>query len=305
MTDPLIVLTRIWPTPERPSLGSFVRARTAGVPGVRVVKPRGGRVPRALIYAGLLIDALRVRHPRGVEAHMLVPTGFVGLLVARLRGVPLVVYAHGMDVWDWEPPIPPLRWLSRLVARRADRVVTNSEETSRQVRLLGARDPIVASPGVDLSRFTPTPRPAARRVLYLGGSDPRKGYAVARHLADTLVGPGLEELDPDRIPALIAEHDVVLVPSLAEPFGLVAVEAIASGRWVVANAVGGLPEIVEDGVNGTLVRDDDFAGALARIPEYEPQAVARTAARFSLEAWQAALDGIWIEVIEARRTPAR
>lgn len=296
MTDPLIVLTRIWPTTERPSLGSFVLARTTGVPGIRVVKPRGGRLPRALIYAGLLIDALRVRHPRGVEAHMLVPTGFVGLLVARLRGVPLVVYAHGMDVWDWKPPITPLRWLSRLVARSADRVVTNSEETARQVRLLGARDPIVAPPGVDLSRFTPTPRPAQRRVLYLGGIDPRKGYEVARGLADTLVGPGIEELDPDRIPALIAEHDVVLVPSLAEPFGLVAVEGIASGRWVIANAVGGLVEIVQDGVNGTLVRDGDFAAALANVPDYDPRAVARTVARFSLTTWQADLDRIWTEV---------
>ncbi|CAN5825443.1 glycosyltransferase family 4 protein [soil metagenome] len=305
MTDPLIVLTRIWPTPERPSLGSFVRARTTGVPGIRVVKPRGGRMPRALIYAVLLIDALRVRRPRGVEAHMLVPTGFVGLLVARLRGVPLVVYAHGRDVSDWKPPIAPLRWLSRLVARSADRVVTNSEETARQVRLLGARDPIVAPPGVDLSRFTPTPRPAARRVLYLGGGDPRKGYEVARGLADTLVGPGLDELDPDRIPALIAEHDVVLVPSLAEPFGLVAVEGIASGRWVIANAAGGLVEIVQDGVNGTLVHDGDFAAALAGVPDYDPETVARTVARFSLTAWQAELDRIWTDATAEGRTAAR
>jgi glycosyltransferase involved in cell wall biosynthesis len=137
-------------------------------------------------------------------------------------------------------------------------------------------------------------------VLYLGGDDPRKGYEVAARLADTLVGPGLEELEPERIPALIAAHDVVLVPSLAEPFGLVAVEAIASGRWVVANAVGGLPGIVIDGVNGTLVHDGDFAGALARVPDYDPAVVARTAERFSLESWQAALDGIWTAVLEAR-----
>jgi glycosyltransferase involved in cell wall biosynthesis len=257
------------------------------------------------VYAGLLVDALRVRRPRGVEAHMLVPTGFVGLLVARLRRVPLVVYAHGMDVWDWKPPIRPLRWLSRYVARSADRVVANSAETLRQVQALGARGAVVAPPGVDLSRFRPTPRPTERRVLYLGGDDPRKGYEVARGLADTLVGPGLTDLDPERIPALIAEHDVVLVPSLAEPFGLVAVEGIASGRWVVANAVGGLTEIVEDGVNGTLVRDGDYAAALARVPDYDPEAVARTAARFSLDAWQAALDRVWADVLAAGRTGSR
>ncbi|MGZ8476153.1 MAG: glycosyltransferase [Candidatus Limnocylindria bacterium] len=300
MTRPLLVLTRIWPRPDRPSLGTFVRDRVSGVPDVRVVKPPTGRMPRVLIYARLLLDALRVGSIRGVEAHMLTPTGFVGLLVARRRRVPLVVYAHGMDVWDWQRPPLPVRWLGRYVARHADRIVANSEHTARDVRAMGGREPVVAPPGADLSRFHPSPRPAERRVLYLGGDDPRKGYEVARGLADTLVGPGLEELDPDKVPALIAAHDVVLVPSLAEPFGLVAVEAIASGRWVVANAVGGLRDIVIDGVNGTLVEDGDFAGALARVPDYDPEVVARTAARFSLEAWQAALDRIWMEVLAER-----
>ena len=68
--------------------GSFVRARASRVPGVRVVKPRWSRLPRVLIYAVLLLDTLRVKQPRGIEAHMLIPTGFVGLLVARRRSGP-------------------------------------------------------------------------------------------------------------------------------------------------------------------------------------------------------------------------
>ncbi len=97
----------------------------------------------------------------------------------------------------------------------------------------------------------------------------------------------------DDLPALLAEHDVVLVPSHEEAFGLVAAEAIAAGRWVVARAVGGLPEVVEDGVNGTLVRDGDFAKALAAVPDYDPLAVAATAARFSIEAHRASMAAIW------------
>ena len=91
----------------------------------------------------------------------------------------------------------------------------------------------------------------------------------------------------------MATHDVVLVPSVAEAFGLVAVEAIASGRWVVARDVGGLRDIVISGVNGTLVSDGDFAAALAAIPDYDPVAVAATAGRFSLEAWQVAMESVW------------
>ena len=294
---PLLVLTRIWPTAERPSVGSFIRARVSGVPDVRVVKPRWSRIPRLLIYAVLLLDSMRVRGPiRGVEAHMLIPTGFVGLLVARMRGVPLVVYSHGRDARNWQRRGLPIRWLARFVARRADRLVTNSEDTARYLREMGG-EPLIAPPGVDLARFAPTPRPAERRVLYLGGRNRRKGYAIAAQVADTLVGPWLRDVEPDEVPELIAQHDVVLMPSVAEPFGLVAVEAIASGRWVVASAVGGLRDIIQDGVNGSLVADGDFAGAVARVPvDYDPQAIARTVEQFSLERWQLELARIWDEL---------
>lgn len=292
---PIVVLTRIWPTPERPSLGSFVRDRVRGVAGVQVVRPRR-RLPGPLIYAALLVEALSRRGPiRGIEAHMLFPTGLIGLAVARLRRVPLVVYLHGGDVRDWQAKPLPVRWLMGLVARRADRLVANSADTAAWVAPAGVVSAVVP-PGVDLGRFRPTPRPAARRVLYLGGRNPRKGYAVASELADTLAGPWLREVGPHEVPALLAAHDVLLVPSLTEPFGLVAVEAIASGRWVVASAVGGLVDIIVDGVNGTLVTDGDFARALATVPDYDPLRIAATVERFSLERWQAAMAATWNDV---------
>jgi glycosyltransferase involved in cell wall biosynthesis len=291
-TPPIALLTRIWPTRERPSVGAFVRERATGVAGLAVVKPR---VPTPLIYPQLLIDALRLGPLRGVEAHMLFPTGLVGLIVARLRGVPLVVYSHGRDVRGWRRRPSVLRWLAREVARRADRLVANSEDTAARLREIGGRPEVVA-PGVDLARFAPSRRPSQRRVLYLGGRIEHKGYEIARNLADTLVGPSLRDVDPAEIPALIAAHDVVLMPSTAEAFGLVAVEAIASGRWVVASAVGGLREIVSDGLNGTLVSDGDFAGALARVPDYDPYAIAPTVELYGLATWQRSLARIWDEV---------
>jgi len=295
----IVVLTRIWPTAERPSLGSFVRDRVRGVTGVRVVKPRSSRMPWPLLYALLFVDAIRTRGPlKGVEAHMAIPTGLVGFAVARLRGVPLIVYSHGRDVRDWRRKPAPIRWLTRLVLRRADRVVTNSEDTARHIREMGV-EPVIIPPGVDLGRFAVTPRPVERRVLYLGGKNRRKGYEAAKRLADTLVGPWLRDVHPDEVPELMAQHDVVLMPSVAEPFGLVAVEAIASGRWVVASDVGGLRDIVIDGVNGTLVADGDFAAALAHVPDYDPATVAATAERYSLERWQAAMADAWSALILA------
>jgi glycosyltransferase involved in cell wall biosynthesis len=296
----ILVLTRIWPTEQRPSLGTFVRDRVRGVAGLRVIRPRRSGMPWPLLYLVMLVDGLRSPRPiRGVEAHMVVPTGLVGWAVARVRRVPLVIYAHGRDVRDWRAKPVVIRVLTRFVVRRAEAVVTNSDDTARHIREMGV-DPRIVPPGVELARFTVTPRPIQRRVLYLGGRNRRKGYDVAVGLADTLVGPWLRDVEPDEIPSLIAEHDVVLVPSVAEPFGLVAVEAIAAGRWVVASDVGGLRDIVIDGVNGTLVSDGDFAAALARVPDYDPHVVAATAERYSLERWQEAMARVWSEISPMR-----
>jgi glycosyltransferase involved in cell wall biosynthesis len=80
----------------------------------------------------------------------------------------------------------------------------------------------------------------------------------------------------------------------------VAAEAIASGRWVVASAVGGLPSIVTDGVNGTLVADGEFAAALAAVPEYDPAAVAATADRFGVERHRMGMAATWQRVLARR-----
>jgi glycosyltransferase involved in cell wall biosynthesis len=192
-----------------------------------------------------------------------------------------------------------MRWAARQALHGADAVVANSPETAALVARLGAQA-LVVPPGIDLDRFTPQDRPAAKRVLYLGGDLPHKGIDIARGLADTLVGPGIREVDPGEIPALMGSHSVVLIPSLAEPFGLAAVEAIASGRWVVARAVGGLIDIVSDGVNGSLVADGDFARALVSVPDYEPATVAATARRFSIDEHRRRMAKIWSAVLDSR-----
>lgn len=297
----LLIVTRIWPTADAPSSGIFVANRCRGMPNVVVARARHQHRHWVLALLGFAWDTLRVRGPfDGVEAHVVYPAGLVGWVTARLRRIPLVVYAHGTDVREAPNRGRGTRWLTRWVVLHADAIVTNSTDTAAHVRCMG-RDPIVAPPGIPLEDFGPMPRPSERRVLYLGGWNPRKGYDVAVALADTLVGPGLHEVASSEVARLIASHDVVLVPSLAEPFGLVAVEAIASGRWVVASDVGGLRDIVIEGVNGTLVRDGAFAEALAAVPDYDPIAVSATAQRYSLERWQAALEAVWASVDRRRR----
>jgi glycosyltransferase involved in cell wall biosynthesis len=299
----LLVVTARYPTPDRPAAGAFVRDRLAD-PALDAVVAAPARYDRPGWWRYLAITwrALTAAGPfDGVEGHFILPSGPVAWLAARLRGKPLVVYAHGRDVREiaWRSPVH--RWLARLVLRGADAVVTNAAGTAEQVSRLGATAEVVP-PGIDLSRFSVAPRPTDRRVLYLGGDLPHKGIDVARGLADTLLGPGIQEVPPEEIPALLAAHDVLLVPSREEPFGLVAAEAAAAGRWVVARRVGGLAEIVRDGETGTLVdRDEDFAAALAAVPDYDPKAIAASVERFSLERHRAQMAAIWERVLSARR----
>lgn len=95
------------------------------------------------------------------------------------------------------------------------------------------------------------------------------------------------------VPRLLAGIDLVLMPSQSEGLGLAAIEGLAAARPVIAFAVGGLPEVVVDGVNGRLVPSGDsqaFTQAVietvrdpARRLAYARGAAA-SAQRFSLEA---------------------
>ena len=301
----LLVISARYPTPDRPAAGAFVRDRLADPAIVAtVIAPSNYASPGWRRYLAMIWAAVSRRGQfDGVEGHFVLPSGAVALLAARLRRLPLVVYAHGGDVREMAARNRVMRWAARAVLRGADAVVTNSRETATLIAELGAEATIVP-PGVDLGRFGPQPLPPERRVLYLGGDVEHKGISIARELADTLVGPGIREVDPTEVPSLMASHTVVLVPSQAEPFGLVAAEAIASGRWVVARAVGGLVDIVSDGVNGTLVRNGDFAGALARLPGYDPAIVASTAERFSIQQHRKRMAKIWRGVLKRRGVSA-
>jgi glycosyltransferase involved in cell wall biosynthesis len=72
----------------------------------------------------------------------------------------------------------------------------------------------------------------------------------------------------ENLPALLAAFDVIAAPSDNEAFSLALVEAMASGCAVVATRVGGMAEIVEDGVTGLLVERDNahsLTAALSRL----------------------------------------
>ncbi|RKN14400.1 glycosyltransferase family 1 protein [Micromonospora musae] len=75
-------------------------------------------------------------------------------------------------------------------------------------------------------------------------------------------------LDTTQLPAMLGATDATVVPSLYEPFGMVALEAAAAGAPLAVAATGGLAEIVEPGVTGVTFPHSDpdaLAGAVDRL----------------------------------------
>lgn len=64
---------------------------------------------------------------------------------------------------------------------------------------------------------------------------------------------------------LLKKARIVCFPSLYEPFGIVALEAMAAGKPVIAGKTGGLGEIIEDGITGLLFKPGDFTELATQI----------------------------------------
>lgn len=113
-----------------------------------------------------------------------------------------------------------------------------------------------------LVRAVPSVPGATFVIVGTGRQEPRlREVAVAGGAGERIRFLGAVE----SAAAVLARADVVVMPSLSEAFGLVAAEAMALGKPVVASWVGGLGEVVEDGVTGVLVapgRPDELAAAL-------------------------------------------
>ena len=151
--------------------------------------------------------------------------------------------------------------------------------------------------------------------VLLVGRDTSSYGAEMRALANRL---GVAErthfagFQPDVRP-YIAAMNLVVLPSRSEALGLALLEAMAMGKAVVASAVGGIPEIVADGVTGKLVPPEDpaaLSGAIIellshpeRLIEGGRQGRKRIHSAFTIEAETQALESIYRSLIKDERSP--
>jgi glycosyltransferase involved in cell wall biosynthesis len=261
----VLVVTNLWPTPEAPARGGFVRDQ---VEALRAIEGLDVETFLFGVGSGEYVRAAREirKRYRGeqfdlIHAHY----GLCGWTAMALRGAPHVVTFHGTDLAHRY-----VRPLSRALARLIDLPAPVSS-TLAHAGLPGTKDRIAVLPtGVNLERFHRIDRREARTRLGLDPDKPHilfpadptrpeKRFDRAEALAEA-TGTKLiayEQSPPELIPLMINAANAVIAPSDREGFGLAPLEALACDVPVLATNVGVAP-LVLTAVEGTLCAPFDL-----------------------------------------------
>jgi glycosyltransferase involved in cell wall biosynthesis len=223
------------------------------------------------------------------------------VVAAKAWGSRVVIHVHAgaFDVLHDRSPWWLQRY-TRAALARADAIVAVSDDARRRLLQICGTPTFTLRNCVDADRvrlIRPSPSHAGAGVLFVGTVGPSKGaldllealarlrseglplhariagyeertgdLVRARERRDTLGLNGTCEIlgtvDAVQKAQLLAEAEVFALPSYAEGLPMALLEAMAAGLAVVATPVGGIGEVVEDGVNGFLVPPGDV-GALA------------------------------------------
>jgi teichuronic acid biosynthesis glycosyltransferase TuaC len=259
-----LVVSNMRPDPAHPERGRFVRDQVAALrllPGLDVELYEFAPGGRALASAAA---ALRGRGPYDVVHAHFGLTAWPALAV-RTRVRALTV--HGTDVRH-----PRTRLATAAVLGMIDLLAAASSSLAAELPTRAARRRAQVLPcGVDLERFHPLPRGAARAELglepqgayLLFGADPARpekrhdrALALARATGAQLLTLG--GVEPAEVPTWVNAANAVLVPSEREGFGLAVLEALACDVPVLATPVGIHAEALRN-VQGTLCAPFDPA----------------------------------------------
>jgi glycosyltransferase involved in cell wall biosynthesis len=226
------------------------------------------------------------------------------------------------------PALGVFRHVDRAAARRADLYIAISELVRKRIRTHYGIDAALVFPPVDVDRFRPTPR--GERLLVVSRLLPYKHVELVIRAA-TKAGIGLDVVGEgpllprlreiagptvtihggvsDEVVTELMESCRAVCVAAEEDFGMVAVEAQAAGKPVVAFGCGGSLETVDDGFTGVFfheLTEESVIGAImaSDVLDTPPEKIAERARRFSPGAFRARLAQVLEEALERREPRA-
>jgi len=238
-----------------------------------------------------------------IHAHYVMPPGLIAVICSMFSETKTAITIHGSDIFVLARK-PLLKSMIKFILKRSDYVFVVSDSLKENVLKLGIEgleDKLsITYNSVDVERFRPDQistfkkeihiNPQKPVVLFVGNLVWQKGVEYLIRAKEFLNvdaeivivgdGPLLEELKGivefekmegitftgarNDIENIMPSADVVVVPSVSESFGIVILEAMASGKPVVATKVGGIPEVVNKKI-GILVNPEDPVGLAEAI----------------------------------------
>jgi glycosyltransferase involved in cell wall biosynthesis len=250
---------------------------------------------------------------------------WLSIILGRASKVPVVATFHGRLDLPWAPAV--------FGAVRDVKLVAISES---QAAAHPNTDWAVVHNGLDLSG-APFDRRRSDDLCFVGRVNPEKGIVEAMEIARLSgrrlrmaakigttpaeraynenvfqpalkrAGSGIEflgELSGNERDRLLASSYAALMPgSWPEPFGLVAIESLACGTPILARRVGGLAEIIRDGVDGFFGDDvTQLAFQVPRIADLDRKAIRDSVIdRFSAVRMADGYEAVYREVLDGRR----
>jgi glycosyltransferase involved in cell wall biosynthesis len=254
-----------------------------------------------------------------VHAHWVLPNGPPASMIARLRGLPLVISMHGSDVFLAERAVPLSLSAAQAYHSALGITACSGDLRSRAIRIGAPAERVQVIPyGVNPQEFQPDPEAGAivrkqlglgpehqlivtlsrlvykkglsflidampavlaqhpnARLVIVGYGDLRdelEQQAIALGLGDKVLFPG--QADREQAARYIAAADIYAVPSIRDQNGNVdglpnsLLEGMGVGRPIVASAIAGIPEVIDNEVHGLLTPERDsqaLAVAVNRI----------------------------------------
>ena len=270
---------------------------------IKIAKPGlTGFMMQMIYFTEAIVLAKRIQKD-GIEHlhnHLGDNSGNVTLFASKLSGIPFSISIHGPHIF-----FDALYWALDKKTEFSKFICCIGHFCTSQMMLYADKSQWdkfnIIRCGVDIDQFEFTlPQRKAKRLVYVGRLSAEKGVPILfTSLADlksrgydfhlTLLGDGQDRgylekqvtekglqdhiefggfVDQDTIKKTLNESDIFILPSFAEGIPVALMEAMAMGIPVIATYVGGVTELVMDGVTGQVVSPSDGEGLAKAIAKY-------------------------------------